>query len=64
MANHLNAYGIPLNNEATFTKLDWVSWMAAMAPKEADRTELFHRLYNFANETPSRVPLTDWYETV
>lgn len=31
MKNHFNTYGIPLNSQATFTKLDWVSWMAAMA---------------------------------
>ena len=64
MKNHLNAYGIPLNYHATFTKLDWVSWIAAMASNEADRLELFHRLFNFAHTTPQRVPLTDWYDTI
>lgn len=64
MKNHLNPYGIPLNNQATFTKLDWVSWIAAMASNESDRLELFNRLYNLAHKTPSRVPLTDWYDTI
>lgn len=63
MANDLNKYGIPLNNKIKFSKLDWLSWMAAMAPKEEDRQTLFDAIYNFANETPDRVPLTDWYET-
>ena len=60
----LNTYGVPLNNEKTFTKLDWLSWIAAMASNKNDRLNLFQRIYDFANETPNRVPLTDWYDTV
>jgi len=26
-------------------------------------TQLIGAIYNFANESPSRVPLSDWYET-
>ena len=64
IGKQLNTYGIPLDNKATFTKLDWEAWIAAMAPNPADRTEIFERIYKFANETPQRVPLTDWYDTV
>jgi len=40
-----------------------VSWIAAIVG-EADRNELFKRLYDMADNTPQRVPLTDWYDTV
>ena len=62
--DRLNTYGIPLNSEQTFTKLDWLSWIAAMAPNKNDRLDIFQRIYNFANETPDRVPLTDWCDPV
>lgn len=64
MKNHLNTYGIPLNSKVTFTKLDWLAWIAAMAPNNSDRIEIFKRIYKLAHETSSRVPLTDWYDTV
>jgi hypothetical protein len=64
MNHNMNQYGIPLNNQKAFTKLDWLSWIAAMAPNENDRLAIFEKICNFANETPSRVPLTDWYDTV
>lgn len=63
MKNHLNKYGISLNNNVVSTKIDWLSWIAAMSPNPLDRDTLFERIYNFANETPDRVPLTDWYDT-
>jgi hypothetical protein len=58
----LNPYGVPLDNRADFTKLDWMYWVAAMGTKE-QFTTLTVPIFKFANETPDRVPLTDWYQT-
>lgn len=30
LKKHLNQYGIPLDNRATFTKLDWEFWVGAL----------------------------------
>jgi len=60
----LNKYGAPLDNRAKFTKADWLSWMAALAPSADVSQKLFRAIYDFANETPSRIPLSDWYDTV
>lgn len=57
-------FGFPLDNRSAFTKLDWESWSAALADSKAQFIDLFSGVYNFADRTPTRVPLSDWYWTV
>ena len=59
----LNVYGLPLDNRADYTKLDWQVWTASLAASHQDFETLIAPLYQWANQTPSRVPLTDWYDT-
>ncbi|MDE3179345.1 MAG: DUF4965 domain-containing protein, partial [Acidobacteriota bacterium] len=61
---HATRFGFPLDSRSAFTKLDWESWCAALTGSDAEFRSLFNGLYNFANETPTRVPLSDWYWTV
>jgi hypothetical protein len=61
---HLNAFGLPLDNRATYTKLDWTVWSATLASNPADFQALVHPVFVFLNQTPDRVPMTDWYDTV
>ena len=58
-----NSFGVPLDNRATFVKTDWLFWGAAMSTTKAQFNQFTAMVYKFANETPDRVPFSDWYDT-
>ena len=58
-----NKFGLPLDSRADYTKLDWVLWTATMAERAEDFEALIAPVYRFLNETPDRVPMTDWHFT-
>jgi hypothetical protein len=60
----LQPYGLPLDNRKTITKLDWEVWTATLTHDPAQYNDLIHRLVVWADNTVSRVPTTDYYDTV
>ncbi len=61
---HENQYGFPLDSRKDYTKLDWELWSATMASSQAEFRQMIAPLAKWADATPSRVPMTDWYDTI
>jgi len=59
----VNHYGLPLDSRADYTKLDWSVWTATLASNPEQFAAMIDPIYQWTNETPSHVPLTDWYDT-
>ena len=59
----LNLYGLPLDSRADYTKLDWSIWTATLAAKPEEFKAMMDPIAKWIHETPTRVPLTDWYDT-
>jgi hypothetical protein len=63
-SKQMQPYGLPLDNRKTITKLDWEVWTATLTDNPQEVQDLLHRLVTWADTTPSRVPTTDFYDTV
>lgn len=60
----LNEYGLPLDSRADYTKSDWTMWVAAMTDDRAQFEKFTAPMAKYLRETPTRVPFSDWYDTV
>ncbi|HEY3282904.1 MAG TPA: DUF4965 domain-containing protein [Armatimonadota bacterium] len=60
---HLNTDGLPLDNRQPYTKLDWTIWTASLAATPREFQALVSPVWKFLNESVTRTPMTDWYET-
>ena len=59
----LNAYGVPLDTRAEFTKSDWLMWAASLTADKAKIRALTGSLNAFLKQGKDRLPFGDWYET-
>ena len=60
-----NQYGVPLDIRHSYTKTDWQLLAAAWLHEHRSIRDAFIRdAYDFANNTPSRVPFTDWHDSI
>jgi len=56
-------FGLPVDSRTDTCLIDWALWSIALARNDPDFQTLFAPIYRYANETPSRVPLSDWFTT-
>jgi hypothetical protein len=59
----INRYGLPLDGRADYTKLDWTIWTATLSSTQEQFDAFVDPLAKWIRETPTRVPMTDWYDT-
>jgi hypothetical protein len=56
-------YGLPVDNRTDTSLIDWAMWSIAPARQQKDFEALVAPIFRYAHETPSRVPLSDWFVT-
>lgn len=54
-------YGIPNDNRKTYAKTDWMLWCACLEETREGFDRWVAPLWRMLNETPHRVPFTDWF---
>lgn len=59
----MNEYGVPLDNRADYTKIDWLMWTTCLYDDRDYFNNVCRAVCNMINETTDRVPMTDLYYT-
>ena len=59
----MNRFGVPLDCRSDYTKLDWLVWTTVMTDDRTYFDAVMECIDRFIHESPSRVPLCDWYYT-
>jgi hypothetical protein len=59
-----NMFGFPMDIRHTYQKLDWMTWGSLLTNSSTEFAYLFDGVFRMANETTSRFPLTDLFDTV
>lgn len=62
--SHRNTYGTPLDSRKDYTKSDWICWCAAMSEKEDQTRTLMAPIADYLENTPTRIPFGDWYDSI
>ena len=56
------SFGVPLDSRCDYTKSDWMLWASALCDTDESTRFMSKLLVALLNNTPDRVPFTDWFE--
>jgi hypothetical protein len=59
----LQPFGLPLDSRSTYTTIDHALWASMISGDRRASQKVIDTLYRYVNETPDRVPLSDWFYT-
>jgi len=59
----LEKYGVPMDYRDKRTKFDYNFWVACFADSREQRDRLLNPIYRMVNESSTRLPLTDYFNT-
>lgn len=59
----MEKYGLPLDSRSLYTKVDWILWTSSMINSQEQFEKFIDPVIQYINETPQRVPISDWYWT-
>jgi len=59
----MQRYGVPLDSRTHLTKTYWSFWSASLADNQADFEAIISPAYDYLNQTTTRDPVADSYET-
>jgi hypothetical protein len=59
----VEALGVPVDSRTKVTKTDWSIWSATLASDPADFQALISPIYDYVNQTSTRDPVADSYDT-
>ena len=57
-------YGLPVDHRTETSLIDWALWSISLARTDMEFQSLLDPIWRYVNETQSRVPLSDWYNTI
>lgn len=59
----VNRYGVPLDSRKSYTKADWLVWIASLSETKEQFIGFIEPIVRYLEESPNRVPFSDWYDT-
>ena len=60
---NMNEYGVPLHSGVTYTKSDWMIWVAALTEDKEKQIKFINCLDRFLSKNKDAIPFSDWFDT-
>ncbi|MCM1236856.1 MAG: DUF4965 domain-containing protein, partial [Ruminococcus flavefaciens] len=55
-------FGVPLDSRESYSKSDWIMWVASLTDDESKRSVFIKCIDDFLEQSPGRVAFGDWFD--